>query len=172
MEQKANSGKGRDDEKLYKLFEGEPEAIVIHCADPRFQDAFSNFLSDKLALKPGSYVPIVISGAIASLTEPLSFPKEFKVLNDILMLFIDRYPSIKLVVMINHEDCRKYEQLKEKMGSLFLLRAKDIIERQKIDLKKIARIILDAASKKMDIKMYYAKFADDTHKNVRFEEIL
>jgi hypothetical protein len=61
--------------RLYNASAGPPEAIVVHCADPRFQEAFEEFLKTELKLEKGKYIPIVISGAVASLSEPLSFPQ-------------------------------------------------------------------------------------------------
>ncbi|MEW6617325.1 MAG: hypothetical protein AB1333_02810 [Patescibacteria group bacterium] len=158
-------------QKLYDVLSGHPKAIVIHCADPRFQRAFQEFLKNELNLSTGEYVPIAISGAIASLTEPSSFPKEFKVVNDILTLFLDRHETIKTIILINHEDCKKYEAMKSALGRSFLKNFSDMVTRQKFDLQKVASAIIKAANLKKELRLFYAKFANTEHTKIEFEEV-
>jgi hypothetical protein len=156
--------------RVYPVVSGHPEAIVVHCADPRFQRAFREFIRTELGLQDGQYAPIVISGAVSSLSDPMAFPKHAKVVTDLLTLFFERYP-IKLVVLINHEDCGQYKRLKEAIGRTFLSHVKDMVERQKLDLTKVARLLMGLSSFQANVKLYYARFADAEHAGVVFEEI-
>lgn len=147
-----------------------PEAIVIHCADPRFQDAFRSFVRNELKLEPGKYATIAISGAVATLSDSLALPKHAKVITDLLETFFERYP-IKLVVLINHEDCKQYERMNTQLGRMFLARVATMAERQKIDLGKVAKMLLQLSKVKADTRMFYAKFANAEHTQCVFEEI-
>jgi len=114
---------------------------------------------------------MVIAGGIVSLSEPLQLPKEFKFVKERIEYFLDHIKTIKLVVLINHEDCQYYNVAKDKLKNLFLRGFKDIIERQKVDLIKVAKAVMNFSSLKNNFKLYYAKFADEEKKKVVFEEI-
>ena len=157
--------------KTYDLIDAAPEAIVVHCSDPRFQRAFAGFIKNELQLEEGQYIPLVVSGGVGSLSEPFTLPKEFRFMKERLRLFLDRFDSIKLVVLINHEDCRHYDWLRNFIGKLFLQRFHNMAERQQADLKKVAKTILDLAARRIEIKLYYAKFTDASRSKVIFEEV-
>jgi hypothetical protein len=97
--------------KTYDLITAAPEAIVVHCSDPRFQRAFAEFIREELKLQDGSFIPLVISGGVGSLAEPLRLPKEFRFMKERLRMFLDRFESIHQLILINHEDCRHEVQL-------------------------------------------------------------
>jgi hypothetical protein len=159
-------------EILYDAINGSAEAIVVHCADPRFQKAFREFINKELKLEEGKYIPIVISGAVASLSEPSSFPKEFKVVSDLIDLFLTRHNSIKMIVLINHEDCKKYEAMKGVLGRLFLGKLATIAEKQKKDLVSVALNLLQMHKQKPAVRLFYGKFANDQHSQIAFEEVV
>jgi len=154
----------------YEITTETPQAIVIYCSDPRFQSAFEKFVEEGLSFKKGTYIPMVIAGGIVSLSEPLQLPKEFKFVKERIEYFLDHIKTIKLVVLINHEDCQYYNVAKDKLKNLFLRGFKDIIERQKVDLIKVAKAVMNFSSLKNNFKLYYAKFAEEK-KKVVFEEI-
>ena len=157
--------------KIYSLVESQPKARVVHCSDPRFQRAFREFISDELQLRDGDYIPLVISGGVGSLSEPLKLPKEFKFMKERIQLFLDRFESITRIVLINHEDCRHYEALKDLLGKLFLNRVAGMVERQKLDLSSVARSLIQLFDRKTALELYYAHFADADRKLVRFDRI-
>lgn len=157
--------------KTYDLIEAAPEAIVVHCSDPRFQRAFLDFIKNELELQDGKYIPLVVSGGVGSLSEPFLLPKEFRFMKERLRFFLERFDSIKRIILINHEDCRHYDWLWDYIGSLFLQRYRNMAERQQADLKKVAKIILDLTSLKIQAKLYYAKFADASRSKIVFEEV-
>src|SRR5260221_5730132 len=104
--------------KTYSLIELQAQAIVVHCSDPRFQLAFREFIRDDLHLKDGEYIPFVMSGGVATLSEPLKLPKEFEFMKKRIRFFLNRFESINRIVLINHEDCRHYEALKDSIGKV------------------------------------------------------
>ncbi len=157
--------------KKYDLVVTDPEAIVVYCGDPRFQKAFGEFVRNELHLSEGKYIPLVIPGGAASLSDPMSFPKEFKVVAEAVDLFLANFNSVKLVVLINHEDCKKYDAMKHALGNLFLKRFGDMVAKQKVDLVKIAKMFMDNSSLSTKVKLYYAKFANPEHTQAEFEEV-
>lgn len=157
--------------KTYDLIDAVPEAIVVHCSDPRFQSAFAGFIKNELQLEEGQYIPLVVSGGVGSLSEPFTLPKEFRFMKERLRRFLERFDSINEIILINHEDCRHYDGLRNFIGKLFLQRFHNMAERQQADLKKVAKTILDLAARRIEIKLYYAKFADASRSKVIFEEV-
>ena len=71
-----------------------PDTIVLWCGDPRFQEAVGRFIEDDLGLKHGQYVPLTLAGGVASLSEPMSLPKEFKYLKETIEFFLGHFQSI------------------------------------------------------------------------------
>ncbi len=157
--------------RTYALVHVPPRAIVIYCSDPRFQKAYAEFLRTELGLSEGEYLPLINPGGIASLTEPLKLPKEFKFMKDRLEFILENFHSVKQIILINHEDCRHYEQLKSLVGKLFLQRVRSMGERQTNDLKVVAKMLLDYAVPGMQIELYYARFAPGDQHSVVFEKI-
>jgi hypothetical protein len=159
------------EQKTYESVDMEPVAIVVHCSDPRFQKAFGEYIRNELGLKEGEYIPLVISGGVASLSEPLKLPKEFKFMKERIEMFLERFDSIKRIVLINHEDCRHYDALKDVIGGLFLRHAPAMVERQQRDLLGVAKTLLGLFRPNLKLELYYARFLDGDHRQIVFEEI-
>ncbi len=157
--------------KTYPLVDACPRAIVIHCSDPRFQKAFADFIRTELGLGDGEYIPLVISGGIASLSEPLKLPKEFKFMKERIELFLERFHSIKRIILINHEDCRHYDELKSVLGRLFLQRVQSWGEKQVNDLKTVSKMLLDYAVPGLKVELYYAHLCGADKSTVVFEKV-
>ena len=155
--------------RTYALVETTPRAIVIHCSDPRFQKAFSDFVHAELQLKEGEYIPLVVSGGVASLSEPLKLPKEFKFLKERIELFLEWFKEIDRIVLINHEDCRYYDAMKATLGNIFLQHFPHMGERQVRDLKAVATMLLGYVSGGRRIELYFAHITPEH--TVRFEKI-
>ena len=158
-------------EHTYPLAEARPQAIVVYCSDPRFQQAFREFTANELHLKDGEYIPMVVSGGVASLSEPLRLPKEFKYMRERLKFFLSLFGSIKRIVLINHEDCRHYEALKSSIGPLFLQHVQHMTERQIRDLTSVARALLDLGAPGLQFELYYARIVRNGGTVVHFEKI-
>ena len=159
------------EKKVYRLTPSDPTAIVIHCSDPRFQNAFKNFIHTELGLHDGDYIPLIISGGVGSLSEPLKLPKEFKFMKERIEFFIEHFHSIQRIILINHEDCKHYESMKTLLGNSFLSRVANLVERQKVDLKSVAKNLLNLFGSKIRGELYYAHFADEQKQSVTFEKI-
>ena len=100
-----------------KPFKTERSSIlVVHCSDPRFQAHFKEFLTQHLKLE--DYIPLTIPGGVSALTLVDEMPKFFHVMNKWLSFFKD---SVKQVVLISHEDCMWYKELKIKGVKIFYL---------------------------------------------------
>jgi hypothetical protein len=158
-------------EHIYHLAETRPQAIVVYCSDPRFQRAFREFIGNDLHLQEGEYIPLVVSGGVASLSEPLRLPKEFKFMKERIELFLGRFDSIRRIILINHEDCRHYEALKSSLGAIFLQHLAHMTERQIRDLTQVSKTLLGLAAPGLQIELYYARMVKNGATTVRFEKI-
>jgi len=158
-------------EHTYPLLETQAKAIVVYCGDPRFQRAYREFIGNELHLQEGEYIPIVVAGGVASLSEPLRLPKEFKFMKDKIKFFLDRFSSVKRIVLINHEDCRHYEAMKTSIGPLFLQHVQHMTERQIKDLTSVAKALLELGVPGLQFELYYARIVKNGGSAVRFEKI-
>jgi hypothetical protein len=151
------------------LSSASPTAVAVYCGDPRFQAATKQFLESELGMKDGEYVPVIVGGGVASLTEPLLRPKEFKYLKDLLALYLGHFRSVRRVVVINHEDCAKYRVMSEGLGSKFLRNfIDDMVGRQMDDLQKVTKVIA-SLSHGIQVERYFARFANPEHTEAVFE---
>ncbi len=166
--EESSSGKTYD-----VLHDAKPTTIVVYCSDPRFQNAFNDFIANELHLEPGQYVPFVVGGGAGVLANPEKLPKEFKFIKDRLEMFRKNYPSIKKVILINHEDCQYYSMLREKIVNFLGSFGKNINDKSREDMVLVAdifgRLLSHLSGYSLDL--YYAKFTDDTHSKVEFEKI-
>jgi len=158
-------------EHVYHLAEARPQAVVVYCSDPRFQRAFREFIGNELHLQEGDYIPLVVSGGVASLSEPLRLPKEFKFMKERIELFLERFGSINRIILINHEDCRHYEALKSSLGAIFMQHMGHMTERQRRDLSLVAKTLLGLGAPGLQIESYYARLVKNGATTVRFEKV-
>ena len=93
----------------YKLDKAAPRALVIHCADPRFQTAFRHFVTEELGFN--NYTPLVLGGGPHSFGIADSRPESSDALLEQVRVFLD-LQKVKHLVIINHENCLWYEQHK------------------------------------------------------------
>lgn len=159
------------EEHVYNLADEHPKAIVVHCCDNRFQRAFREFITSELHLAEGEYIPMILSGGVASLSEPLRLPKEFKYVRERVEFFLERFTTVRRIVLINHEDCRHYEAMKSAIGSVFLQHVGHMSERQTKDLQAAAKALLALAAPGLQADLYYARIVKNGAPMVRFEKI-
>ena len=144
--------------KVYKLDRTPAEALVIHCADPRFQTAFRRFVTEELQLK--NYAPLVIGGAIHPFGAQEFFPKNLKVIWGQIKFFINE-ANIKRVIIINHDDCLWYKTMAN-----FYAKLKTPLK-GKLDLAPTAKSLMqDFAGVRVDT--YWAALDGD---EISFEEV-
>jgi len=158
-------------EHVYHLADARPQAIVVYCSDPRFQRAFREFIGKELHLAEGEYIPLIVSGGVASLSEPMRLPKEFKFMKERIEYFLGRFDSIRRIVLINHEDCRHYDALKNSLGAIFLQHLKHMTERQVRDLALVAKTLLGLGAPGLQVELYYASLVKNGATTVRFEKV-
>lgn len=151
---------------MTKLASGQPKALVIHCSDPRFQEAFKNFIHGNLGLAEGEYIPIVIPGSVSVIGSNISMllPKNYKALMDQIQLMLEHNKKAPLrLILMNHEDCKGYAFILEKLRKLSS-KLPDVIERQVSDLEFAAQAIALAAKKfnmKYEFELYMARIGQD-----------
>ena len=85
-------------------------AIVVHCADPRFQDAFREFVHARLGI--ANYIPLVVGGGIHPFGVEQKMPVNFEAVRFQIEFFI-RKTGVKDLIIINHEDCLWYKSMKQ-----------------------------------------------------------
>jgi hypothetical protein len=149
-----------------------PEAVVVYCGDPRFQTAFEPFIERELGLRKGHFIPLVVGGGAGVLANPERLPKEFKFMKDRFELIHKYFPSIKRVVLINHEDCIYYRMLAEKIPGFLTDCASNLRNRPGEDMDLIERVFTRLLSHLgLRIELYYAKFAGGDHSKVAFDRV-
>jgi hypothetical protein len=159
--------------RTYEVIQApQPQAIVVHCSDPRFQQAFEQFIQNELGLAKGQYVPIVVGGGAGVLARPQDLPKEFKFLRDRLELHGGLFPSIRRLILINHQDCQYYASLTGRLLGFLGPRAKSLADQSRDDLPAVVRIVARLLSHlNLSVEVYYAHFTDDARAHVTFEKI-
>jgi hypothetical protein len=154
------------------LVNPQPEAIVVYCSDPRLQQAFDEFIAGELGLAKGCFIPLVVAGGAGVLANPERLPKEFRFLKERFELFCSQFSSIKRIVLINHEDCKYYESLGQRVLGLLQGRCA-FADLPREDLKSIANIFVRLLSHLgVGVELYYARFADKDHSRVTFEKVI
>jgi len=149
-----------------------PQAVVVYCSAPRFQMAFDQFIERELHLAKGQFIPLVIAGGAGVLAHPERLPKEFKFMRERLELFRKNYPSVKRIVLINHEDCAYYRMLTERIPGFLRPGADGPSHRSREDMELIAAVFHRLLSHLgVEIELYYARFADEDHTKVIFDRI-
>ncbi len=147
--------------------------MVVYCSDPRFQAAFEQFVAQELHLERGQYFPLVVGGGAGVLAHPEQFPKEFKFMRERFELYRRHFPSIRRMVLINHEDCRYYDSLKRKLGGLLGGRLGFGPEQAHDDLRLLSGVcgrLLHHLG--VGIELYYARFNDAGHQSIIFEPLV
>ena len=99
----------------YTLTDGIPDALVIHCADPRFQEAFRAFIREELGIR----MPMVIAlpGVTSHFGMQAALPKNWNAMRSYLRTMTDRH-QVARVVLINHDDCKGYAKIADYFGGL------------------------------------------------------
>ncbi len=135
---------------MYPLETHSPEAIVIHCGDPRFQTAFRRFITEELGI--ASYTPVVVGGGVHAFGAQSFLPKNFKILwEQIKFALQDGKP--RQIIIINHEDCTWYEKMSGYHPKF------ETHQKGKLDLGVATRLLLkDFAG--VDVRTYWASIVD------------
>jgi hypothetical protein len=143
----------------YSVAKEAPEAIVVHCGDPRFQKAFRRFVEDELGMR--NYVPIIVLGGIHAFGFKDLRPKQYKVLYEQIK-FLVKEQGIKRVVIINHEDCTWYGRF-----SSWVMRRIPLPKKQVDDLRFAAESLFEHFLN-IEVETYYAELDGD---DIQFKRI-
>lgn len=149
----------------YPLTEGTPDALVIHCADPRFQESFRAFLKYEL----GICMPMVIAlpGVTSHFGMQMIFPKNWYSMRSYLKTMTDRH-DVARVVLINHDDCKGYAKIADKLGGLVR-----VPEWQRKHLHSLADFIQKEYLPHASFELYQAHVIGEIGtREVNFEQIL
>lgn len=134
-------------------------AMVIHCADPRFQVAMRRFVIETLGL--GNYLPIVEGGGIHALRAQEYSPREFETLwhQVTFMLNLFKLPE---VILIGHQDCRWYQNHAEHFDGV------EPESRCRLDLPIVAGMLISKLPH-LRVRCYWAGIEND---KVVFTEVI
>ena len=145
--------------------EGDSDSLVIHCSDPRFQDAFYAFTRKELGLKRPA--PIVIPGCTASFGVQGFMPKRWHALRGWIELMAE-HNKFQRVVLINHDDCKGYSSIAKFIGGLT-----NVSTSQRKHLHDMARYIMKEYLPNARLELYQARLVqDDGNRSVRFEKVI
>lgn len=150
---------------FYELIEGKPDALVIHCSDPRFQSAFHDFLRDEL----GITMPAVIAvpGSTGSFGVQSFLPKNWYALRNQIKLMTE-HNDFPRVVLINHDDCKGYASIAHLFKGLT-----NLVSEQRKHLKALAGFIQKEFLSGAKFELYQARIINkDGKKYVDFEQVI
>ena len=144
----------------YPLSEGTPDALCIHCADPRFQTAFRQFIRDELNVR----MPMVIAlpGVTSHFGMSSALPKNWAAMKSHIRTMTERH-DVGRVILINHDDCRGYAKIAEHFGGLTKIAAA-----QREHLHGLSNFIREEFLPHAQFELYQAHIVG---KEVEFEKI-
>ena len=135
--------------------------VVVHCSDPRFQEAFQSFIRDELKILHPT--PIILPGGVSDVGVDMTHPHLMKAFREkvTLMLSLAEHPRL---VLINHDGCKAYRAFHPKHT--------DISRKQHDDLRKAADFFALVSNVK-DTEIYMARWDEawPTDQSVYFEKI-
>ena len=149
----------------YPFVEGDSDSLVIHCSDPRFQDAFYEFTRKELGLKRPAL--ITVPGCTASFGVQVFMPKRWHALRGWIELMAE-YNKFQRVVIINHDDCRGYSSIAKFLGGLA-----NISTSQRKHLHDMARYIVKEYLPTARLELYQARLVHyNSKRGVRFKRVV
>jgi len=131
-----------------RIKRADPEVLVIHCGDYRFQAGFYEFLNQTLNLN-GNYDLMVIPGGPLSLTLFEYLPKFSWASWKWFRFFVEKH-RIRRLILIQHQDCAWYQTMPAHLHDSSELR-----QRQEQDLERIQKT-LKKDFHGLSVDLYYA----------------
>src|SRR3989344_1298267 len=154
----------KGEKERYKLNEGTPDALVVHCADPRFQEAFRAFLSEELDI----HLPMVIAlpGVTSHFGMQFLLPKNWNAMKSYIRTMTERH-QVGRVVLINHDDCKGYAKLAVHFGGLT-----KVVDAQRKHIHGLAEFIRKEFLPKASMELYQAHIVWGLeNREIEFEKI-
>ena len=150
--------------KQYPLIEGVPDALCIHCADPRFQTAFRQFIREELGIK----MPMVI--ALPGVTSHFGIqnvvPKNWYSMRKHIETMTERHKVARLV-LINHDDCKGYAKIVQYLSGFV-----SVSDAQRKHLKGLAEFVHKTYLPNASLELYQARIVQNGEERmVEFQKI-
>lgn len=144
----------------YKLTEETPDALVIHCSDPRFQRAFKQFVYSELNIQTPMF--IVLPGVSSHFGVQGALPKNWYGLKESIatMTGVHKVPR---VILINHDDCKGYAKIASLIGRIVPMK-----ELQSKHARALAEFIRKEYLPNAEIEAYQAKLIGQ---EIEFERV-
>jgi len=133
--------------RIYAYCSAPPEAVAIYCSDPRFRQACETFIHHELNI--GSYAPVIIPGSIGHLNQADNGEVQ-RFLNAQVKLLVTHNPSLRKIILINHQDCKGYRALYPELP------AADLLHQQEADLLASASRIIKEIGRPLEMISYLA----------------
>lgn len=146
--------------RTYDVVDANPIAIVVRCVDRRFRKAHKEFIAGELGLQGEDFWPVKPPGGAGALARPSQMDAEFRSINADIEFFV-QHSDIKYIILINHQDCRRYDKLVDRTAC-------EHPERQDLI---VAHKLLSRKYQKIEISAYFARFTDETCSRIFFEVI-
>ena len=147
--------------KIYPVAKGiDLKVFIASCLDRRYRVARRLFIEQELGFTPENIVPVKRAGGAGPLRKGKrgwkSIPKDLRKQTD---LFMKRHPEIDTVVLMNHEDCRRFDKLRKKN------------RKQKLELLHLKRAVKIFARRYPGKKIlgYFGCFLDKTQQEIYFK---
>ena len=114
---------------------------------------------------------MIVGGGVGVLAHPERLPKEFKFMKERLELYSQYFHSVRRIILINHEDCKYYNSLKERV--LGFAGAQSVAgDHAREDIPVIAEVFRRLlAHLKLPVELHYASFADPEHTKIVFDQV-
>lgn len=134
-------------------------ALVIRCLDRRFRIAHRLLIEEELRLAPENIVPIKRAGGSGPLKrQKKGWKRVPKDVREQVELFNAHHPEIETIILINHEDCRRFDRLRKK--GKHNCEVRHLIRTVKIFSKKFP---------KKKVLGYFGRFVDEKQMEIYFE---
>lgn len=147
--------------RRYKVTEHKHKvAVILRCPDHRLIDPHKNFIRDELGLVGSDYFSLKRAGGARALARGEESPKVFADLFKEISMFVEKHPEIRYIILISHEDCRRYD--KERKPLLPDLERRDLL---------VAAKIMAGMSSRVHVGAYFARFTDKMQKEAFFETV-
>lgn len=145
------------EQKTYAVLKPEEsDGLVLHCADPRFQEAFARFIREELGMKQP--IPFVVPGGIHDFVSPVRVKAARQLWQQ--LEFMIKEGNVKRLVIINHDDCKWYGRWNTLVSTTV---GEDIAHH----LMKAAELLFEKKFR-IDVECYVARLEGD---KVTFERV-
>lgn len=151
-------------ERCYRVTKGSRKvAIVLRCPDHRLIAPHKRFTQTELGLGSGhDYHSLKRGGGAMALARAEENGEDFRSIISDISTFVDMSPDLTHIIIISHEDCRKYDKIID--------RAKPQTHEERADLLRAVKILSDTFPH-IQIGAYYARFKGKEQKTAYFETV-